>query len=79
MNCFVLYYLYINIAVIIFFSLRYIRMIIMKLYRLIRFELYALGPFKLPKDANDIYEDPQHDDPLNAYMNKKIFKPILFI
>ena len=67
MNCFVLYYLYINLAVIIWFSFRYIRLIVIKVYRLIRFHYYALGPFELPKDANDIYEDA-NDDPLDVLM-----------
>ena len=43
-----------------------------------KFQFYALGPFDLPENANDIYET-QENDPLHDIMNKKKLKPILFI
>ena len=78
MNCFVLYYLYINLVVICWHTILKLRLIIIKLYRLIRFHYYALGPFELPEDANEIYNNAI-DDPLDALMKEKRIKPILFI
>lgn len=67
MNCFLLYYLYINIVVIIWHTYLKLRLVVIKLYHLIRFHYYALGPFLLPDDANEIYEDTQ-SDPFTAMM-----------
>ena len=56
MNTFFLYYLYWNVIVIVWHTFLKLRLLVIKLYRLIRFHYYALGPFTLPNDANEIYE-----------------------
>ena len=78
MNTFFLYYLYINLMWIIWHAYLKLRLLIIKLYRLIRFHYYALGPFILPDDANEIYDEVK-DDPLDSMMKQKRIKPVLFI
>ena len=67
MNTFFLYYLYINLIYIIWHTILKLRLLIIKIYRWIRFHYYALGPFVLPDDANEIYEDIG-DDPIDSIL-----------
>lgn len=67
MNTFFLYYLYWNIIVIIWHTFLKLRLLIIKIYHLVRFYCYALGPFTLPDDANEIYENSK-DDPMYLIM-----------
>ena len=78
MNTFFFYYLYCNIIVIIWETLKLIRLLILYLYTWIRWHLYALGPFKLPDDCNIIYEDKEID-PIDLLVKQKKQKPVLFI
>ena len=78
MNVFFLYYLYCNIIVIVWETLKLIRLLITYLYRRIKFHLYALGPFKLPDDANIIYDEDEVD-PITGVLKHRKIKPVLFI
>jgi hypothetical protein len=78
MNVFFLYYLYANLIVIIWETLKIIKLVIIKIYRWIKFKLYALGPFKLPEDCNEIYDEDDYD-PIEGVLRHKKIKPVLFI